>query len=123
MSQLLRQQSGDASLHLVLAGAIERHYSQGRRALSARCAKYAPLGPPTFETDTDYATIAELHDKKHQPDLQNGGEIGIPLDKFINDAYEGLAAGKEEVTVGDAQSWYAKIEPARQEIFHMMLKQ
>ena len=67
------------------------------------------------------ATIAELHHEKHQPDLKNGRQIGIPLDEFTNQAYEGLAAGREEVLVGDSKAWYGKIEPARQEIFHGMI--
>ena len=45
----------------------------------------------------------------------------MPLDQFISEAYEGLAAGKEEVAVGDGQHWYEKIEPARQEIFRMLI--
>ena len=64
---------------------------------------------------------AELHDEKHQPDLKNGRQIGMPLEQFTNEAYEGLAAGKEEVVVGDGQGWYKNIEPARQDIFHSML--
>ena len=42
----------------------------------------------------------------------------MPLDQFTNEAYEGLAAGKEEVVVGNSQDWYNKFEPARQELFH-----
>lgn len=42
----------------------------------------------------------------------------MPLDQFINEAYEGLAAGREEVAVEKAQEWYNKFEPARQELFH-----
>ena len=61
---------------------------------------------------------AELHDKKHQPDLKNGESIGMPLTEFTDEAYEGLAAGKEEVTVQQAKQWYDKFEPRRQEVFH-----
>lgn len=71
--------------------------------------------------DTNNATTAELHDEKHQPDINNGRQIGMPLDQFTKEAYEGLAAGKEEVVVGDGQGWYKKIEPARQEFFRAML--
>lgn len=45
----------------------------------------------------------------------------MPLDQFINEAYAGLAAGKEEVAVGQAQEAYDKFEPARQELFHSMV--
>ena len=62
-------------------------------------------------------TPAELHDSKHQPDIKNGGEIGMPLDRFVDDAYAGLAARKDEVTVGPAKGWYDSFEPARQKVF------
>lgn len=46
----------------------------------------------------------------------------MPLDEFIDEAYEGLAAGKEEVAVGGAKAWYESFEPRRQEVFHGMIK-
>ncbi len=46
----------------------------------------------------------------------------MPLDQFTNEAYEGLAAGKEEVAVGDAKDRYDKLEPVRQGIFYGMVK-
>ena len=67
-----------------------------------------------------HSVTAELHDEKHQPDIKNGGSIGIPLAEFTDKAYEGLAAGKEEVTVQQAKQWYDKFEPQRQEIFHIL---
>jgi len=66
--------------------------------------------------------VAELHDAKHQPDIKDGGNIGMPLAQFTDEAYEGLAAGKEEVAVGGAKSWYEAFEPKRQQIFHGMIK-
>ena len=48
--------------------------------------------------------------------------MGMPLDRFTSEAYEGLAAGKEEVTVGDGKGWYNKFEPARQELFHDLIE-
>ena len=42
----------------------------------------------------------------------------MPLAEFTDEAYEGLAAGKEEVTVQEVKQWYDKFEPRRQEIFH-----
>ena len=65
---------------------------------------------------------AELHDEKHQPDIKNGRQMGMPLDQFTETAYQGLAAGKEEVVVGDARGWYDKVEPQRQETFHGLIK-
>ena len=42
----------------------------------------------------------------------------MPLNEFTDEAYEGLAAGKEEVTVQQVKQWYDKFEPQRQEVFH-----
>ena len=65
--------------------------------------------------------IAELHDEKHQPDIKNGRNIGMPLDEFTEEAYNGLVAGKEEVAVQRAKQWYDAFEPQRQELFHEMV--
>lgn len=46
----------------------------------------------------------------------------MPLDQFTEEAYEGLAAGREEVPVGDAGSWYEKIERPRREVFRGMVE-
>ena len=46
----------------------------------------------------------------------------MPLDHFIDEAYEGLAAGREEVVVGSAKGWYERFEPRRQELLHEMIK-
>lgn len=46
----------------------------------------------------------ELHDAKHQPDLVNGESIGMPLQNFMDKAWEGLCEeGKEEIPVGTAE--------------------
>lgn len=45
----------------------------------------------------------------------------MPLDQFTNEAYEGLASGREEVAVGDGQRWYEKTEPVRKELFRAMI--
>lgn len=50
------------------------------------------LLPPAVQT--------ELHDQKHQPDIDNGRSIGMPLDEFTEAAWKGLSAGKEQVPVG-----------------------
>ncbi|KAL8867919.1 MAG: hypothetical protein Q9174_005345, partial [Haloplaca sp. 1 TL-2023] len=63
----------------------------------------------------------ELHDEKHQPEIKNGRQMGMPLDQFTNEAYEGLAAGKEEVVVGKSVEWYEAFEPQRQEVFRKMV--
>ena len=30
-------------------------------------------------------SLAELHDEKHQPDIKDGGSIGMPLDEFTDE--------------------------------------
>ena len=70
---------------------------------------------------TKIAATAELHDEKHQPDIKNGRSIGMPLDDFVEEAYDGLAAGKEEVAVQTAKQWYNVFEPQRQELFRKMV--
>lgn len=62
--------------------------------------------------------IAELHDEKNQPDINDGRSIGIPLDQFIDAAVTGLTEGKEEIPVALAKDWYQSFEPQRQETFH-----
>ena len=44
----------------------------------------------------------------------------MPLDEFVEEAYNGLAAGKEEVAVQFAKQWYDAFEPQRQELFHKL---
>lgn len=61
--------------------------------------------------------LAELHDV-----LKGGRQFGMPLDDFTNQAYEGLAAGKEEVPVDSSKEWYNKFEGLRQEAFHDMIE-
>ena len=65
---------------------------------------------------------AELHDEKYQPDIKNGRQIGMPLNEFTDEAYEGLAAGKDQIPVGSAKDWFESFEPQRQEKFHGMIK-
>ena len=121
MSELLRQQSSHAFIHLVFARAAERFSSQDRRTLPASCKKYVLSLSPTFQPYVNKSSTAELHNEKNQPNLKAAGTIGMPLDQFTNEAYEGLASGKEEVAIGDGQRWYEKIEPAREEIFRAMI--
>jgi len=48
--------------------------------------------------------------------------MGMPLDQFTDEAYEGLASGKEEVTVGSTTEWYNRFEPERQKLFYGMVE-
>ncbi|KAL8720295.1 MAG: hypothetical protein Q9225_002833 [Loekoesia sp. 1 TL-2023] len=83
-----------------------------RKQLQGSKVKIVEIIPPAVQT--------ELHDEKNQPDLKNGRQIGMPLDQYINETYAGLAAGKEEVAVGDAAYCYNAFEPQRQQLFHKM---
>ena len=46
----------------------------------------------------------------------------MPLDEFIEEAYRGLAAGKEQVAVGMAASAFENFETRRQDQFHKMVE-
>ncbi len=48
--------------------------------------------------------------------------MGMPLNEFTDETYEGLAAGKEEVVVGMGKKSYDAFEPRRQEQFREMVK-
>ena len=75
--------------------------------------KIIELVPPAVQT--------ELHDEKHQPDIKNGRSIGMPLDEFTNEAWEGLSNGEEQIWVGDMTKRSAEaIETPRQKVFNMI---
>ena len=46
------------------------------------------------------------------------GAFGMPLDEFTEQAYQGLAAGKEQVPIGMGQEYFESFELRRQEDFH-----
>lgn len=67
--------------------------------------------PPAVQT--------ELHDTKHQPDLVNGGEIGMPLDTYTERMYEGLVEGNDQFAIGPGEKLLAEDgwESQRQKLF------
>ncbi|KAL8746668.1 MAG: hypothetical protein Q9190_001357 [Brigantiaea leucoxantha] len=73
--------------------------------------KVVELYPPDIQT--------ELRDERHQPDIKNGRQIGMPLDQFTNGAYAGLAAGGDEVLVAQSGEWSdnAALLKERQQVF------
>jgi len=81
---------------------------------SAPNVKIVELFPPAVQT--------ELHDEKHQPDIENGGQIGMPLKEFTEKAYAGLAAGREQVPVGMAEGMFDAFENTRQEKYQDTVK-
>ncbi|RDW95030.1 hypothetical protein BP5796_00793 [Coleophoma crateriformis] len=64
--------------------------------------------PPAVQT--------ELHDGKHQPDLKNGHQIGIPLQELIDSTRAGLVKDDEQIAVGLAKGIFDAVEPTRQRI-------
>lgn len=71
--------------------------------------KVIEIFPPAVQT--------ELHDAKHQPDIKDGGNIGMPLEEFTNEAWSGLVEGKEQIPVGFSAKAFDAFENKRQEMF------
>ncbi|KAI9151999.1 oxidoreductase [Paramyrothecium foliicola] len=67
--------------------------------------------PPAVQT--------ELHDERHQPDLINGGKIGMPLDQYTGLMYEGLLRGDEQFAIGPGEGLLKEggFEDQRQKLF------
>jgi short-subunit dehydrogenase involved in D-alanine esterification of teichoic acids len=72
--------------------------------------------PPAVQT--------ELHDEKHQPDLVDGGAIGMPLAEFTDKMYEGLVKGDEQFAIGPGEALLAEDgwESQRQKLFQVQNK-
>ncbi|KAI1770980.1 putative short-chain dehydrogenase/oxidoreductase [Hypoxylon cercidicola] len=72
--------------------------------------KVVEVFPPAVQT--------ELHDTKHQPDLVNGGAIGMPLDEYMDRMHAGLVRGDDQFAVGFAEEWVtAGFEAERAKLF------
>jgi short-subunit dehydrogenase involved in D-alanine esterification of teichoic acids len=71
--------------------------------------KIIEIFPPAVQT--------ELHDEKHQPDIKNGRQMGMPLDEFTEKSWAGLVEGKDQVPVGFVEGMFGKFENSRQEAF------
>ena len=69
--------------------------------------KIIEILPPAVQT--------ELHDDKHQPEFKGKGrELGMPLDEFVIEAYDGLTAGKEQIPVQMTKKNFDTWEQERQ---------
>jgi len=66
-----------------------------REQLKGSNVKIVEILPPAVQT--------ELHDAKHQPDIKDGEQMGMPLEEFTDECWEGLEGGKENVPVGMAK--------------------
>ncbi|KAK7509593.1 short-chain dehydrogenase/ reductase-like protein [Phyllosticta citriasiana] len=76
--------------------------------------KIIELYPPAVQT--------ELHDADKQPFIEGGRQIGMPLADFVQEAWEGLEAGKEEIPVGQAKDACNSWERTRQESYRQVHK-
>jgi short-subunit dehydrogenase involved in D-alanine esterification of teichoic acids len=72
--------------------------------------KIIEIFPPAVQT--------ELHDEKHQPDIKNGRQMGMPLDQFTEESWAGLVKGDDQIPVGMAKDAFESFEKIRQEKFH-----
>ncbi|KAL1799535.1 hypothetical protein ACET3X_003572 [Alternaria dauci] len=71
--------------------------------------KVIEIFPPAVQT--------ELHDAKHQPDIKDGGNIGMPLSEFTDEAWKGLVEGKDQIPVGFVGKAFDAFENKRQEMY------
>lgn len=83
-----------------------------RRQLGDTSVKVVELFPPAVQT--------ELHDAKHQPDIENGRQIGITIEEFMDTAWKGIVEGKEEIPVGFVAGMLEKIDTPRKQIMNNM---
>ena len=74
--------------------------------------KVVEIYPPAVQT--------ELHDTKHQPDLKNGHLIGMPLDQFIEETWDKLVQGDEQVPVGSAKEMFDSFGGKRQTAYQQL---
>jgi short-subunit dehydrogenase involved in D-alanine esterification of teichoic acids len=72
--------------------------------------KVIEIFPPAVQT--------ELHDEKHQPEIKDGGNIGIPLEEFTNEAWNGLTQGLDQIPVGFVAKMFDGFEIKRQEMYN-----
>jgi short-subunit dehydrogenase involved in D-alanine esterification of teichoic acids len=76
--------------------------------------KIIEIFPPAVQT--------ELHDEKHQPDIKNGRQMGMPLNEFIDSTWSKLVKGDEQIAVGMAENLFNGFEKDRQAAFHKMVE-
>ncbi|CZR53015.1 probable short-chain dehydrogenase involved in D-alanine esterification of lipoteichoic acid and wall teichoic acid (D-alanine transfer protein) [Phialocephala subalpina] len=86
-----------------------------REQLRGTNVKVIEVLPPAVQT--------ELHDEKHQPDIKDGRNFGMPLKEFTNEAWAGLSQGLEDVPVGMSKASYDSWEAERRSKFEGIVKQ
>ncbi|KAL2217944.1 putative NADP(+)-dependent dehydrogenase [Thermoascus aurantiacus ATCC 26904] len=85
-----------------------------REQLKETNVKVIEIFPPAVQT--------ELHDAKHQPDIVDGGKIGIPLEEFTDEALDDLLNGMDQIAVGTAKGPFNGFEQERQKTFARMVE-
>lgn len=75
--------------------------------------KVVEVFPPAVQT--------ELHDERHQPDLKDGGKIGMPLQAFTDQTYEELLKGEDQFGIGMAKGTIDGWEKERVKLFHQQV--
>lgn len=95
--------------------------------------KVIELSPPIVQSaysfpyhqippQTNAHSTAELHDKTQGE--KAGRAMGMPLDKFTDEAYQGLASGSDSVfvgAIGPVPAFYEAVEK-RKEVFMWLTK-
>jgi short-subunit dehydrogenase involved in D-alanine esterification of teichoic acids len=76
--------------------------------------KVIEIFPPAVQT--------ELHDERHQPDIKNGRQMGMPLDEFTETSWERLVKGDEQIPVGFVGKAFETFENSRQQVFQSMVQ-
>jgi len=76
--------------------------------------KVIEIFPPAVQT--------ELHDAKHQPDIKDGQNLGMPLKEFTEETWTRLIQGDEQIPVGFAVEAFDNFEKNRQEMYHKTMK-
>lgn len=85
-----------------------------REQLRGTGVKVIEVMPPAVQT--------ELHDEKHQPDIKDGRNFGMPLGDFVEECWAGLSEGKEDVPVGTAKKSAEGWEKERRKAFEGTVK-
>jgi short-subunit dehydrogenase involved in D-alanine esterification of teichoic acids len=71
--------------------------------------KVLEIYPPAVQT--------ELHDTKHQPYLMDGHLIGMLLKEFIDEVWDQLVQGEEQIPIGSAKDILNAFEVKRHELY------
>ena len=99
-----------AALHTFVMD-VREQLRQADAEVGQGAVRLVEVFPPAVQT--------ELHDERHQPDLQNGGALGMPLAEFTERVYSGLVRGDDQFAIGPSEALLAPggWEDQRQALF------